>query len=301
MRDVGGSACTRLEGAHPEDPEWQVDEYFRPGQLRSWWTTLFQCGEYDEAADRLRPLLASHRIDLPEDSIEFKQLASEGMRYAIAAFQEAEETIEAGRLDDGALVRLRRQLGRLPADGAATGGLPGGNVVDVFSRTALSPRPDGRSPDSDPATVPFPSSFDVPVTTDLLRKVYTKFVEAKQEAGAWKQEAVDDAWKALELCEELIGVMSIGDIEHSHANAFRARILLLPKYHGKGRFIQRRMPAMTIVVAELRPSALREASLLMSRAAVVFTSPQAGQKMNRRGRNHARRPRAPISPSGLTT
>ncbi|GAB4367173.1 MAG: hypothetical protein Kow00114_25610 [Kiloniellaceae bacterium] len=196
----------------PEDPEWHVDEYFRPGQLRSWWTTLFQCGEYDEAADRLKPLLASHRIELDPESPEFRSLAADGMRHAIAAFAEAEETLEAGRLDDAALARLRRNHA----------GAAGPGPANAQSAQDMPPRQqhhDRRLP-----------SPDWP-----LREIYELFV-ADKRGISWKAEAEDDAWKALELFEELVGLRKIGEIDHGDAYAFRAQIQRLPKYHGKGRY-----------------------------------------------------------------
>src|SRR3546814_12873896 len=95
------------------------DEHYNPKNLGPFWQVGYQIGDYSDAAARLKPLLASHLIDLPEDSLEFKQLAAEGMRYAIAACREAEKTIVAGELDEGTLARPARRHGRTPAPAGA--------------------------------------------------------------------------------------------------------------------------------------------------------------------------------------
>jgi hypothetical protein len=122
----------------PGDPDWEVDRYFNPANLASFWTTLYQCGEYAEAADRLDSLLASRSIELPPDSVELKCLAAEGMRYAIAAFKEAERTIVAAELDEGTLARLARRHGRTPT--------PGGAAPQPSETTALPVPASGRPP-----------------------------------------------------------------------------------------------------------------------------------------------------------
>src|SRR3546814_4530310 len=81
-------------------------------RISDWSSDVCSSDLYDEAADRLKPLLASHRIELDTASPEFRSLAADVMRCAIAAFSEAEETLEAGRLDDEALARLRERHGR---------------------------------------------------------------------------------------------------------------------------------------------------------------------------------------------
>ncbi len=201
----------------PEHVDWQMDRYNHPSRQAREWTTFYQNGMYEGAESVLKPLLASHQIDLPADSLEFRSLAAEGMRYAIAAYRETAETVELGELDEGTRARLARRHGRTSAPSPGTSGSP-----------ATPPAPTPTELQDDDARLP--------PRNRPLREIYTQFVDDKRRMKAWKDEARDDAWLALYLFEELVGLRRIGEIEHGDAYTFRVKLEQLPKYHGKGAF-----------------------------------------------------------------
>ncbi|MGE5765726.1 MAG: hypothetical protein ACM35H_00970, partial [Bacteroidota bacterium] len=134
------------------------------------------------------------------------------MRYAIAAFQEAERTIVTGRLDEGTLTRLARRHGRTPAPAgepgrpAAAPELAGRSAlpVEAPSSVALTAPPVPAMPGDDEGDLRLPS-LQTP-----LREIYTLFV-ADKSGTSWEPEAIDDAWKALELFEACSLVDPVAD------------------------------------------------------------------------------------------
>ncbi|NIA70336.1 site-specific integrase [Pelagibius litoralis] len=228
-----------IEFLDPEHVDWQMDRYNHPSRQAREWTTFYQNGMYEGAENVLKPLLASHQIDLPADSLEFRSLAAEGMRYAIAAYREAAETVELGELDEGTLARLARRHGRTSAPSPGTSGAP-----------ATPPIPAATELQNDDARLP--------PRNRPLREIYTQFVDDKRRMKAWKDEARDDAWLALYLFEELVGLRKIGEIEHGDAYTFRVKLEQLPKYHGKGPFKRPMRPREAIKKAGAMDAELKD-------------------------------------------
>ncbi len=233
------------EQLDPEHVDWQMDRYNHPSRQVDEWTFFYQHGDYKGAEAVLKPLLASQQIDLPADSLEFRSLAAEGMRYAIAAYREAAETVELGELDEGTRARLARRHGRSHAAGGS----------DASRATATAPEA-GATADCAPVAQqdddPRLPSADRP-----LREIYGQFVDQKMLHKAWKEEAKDDAWLALYLFEEIVGLRKIGEITHADAFHFRTKLEQLPKYHGKGHFKRPMGPREAIKKAGAMDAELR--------------------------------------------
>src|SRR3546814_68564 len=76
------------------------DDYHDPHHRRAQWQHWVKNGVYGEAGDRLAEILAGMGISVDSDSMEFKMLASRGMRIGIEAFSQFLRSYNDHELDD---------------------------------------------------------------------------------------------------------------------------------------------------------------------------------------------------------
>lgn len=104
------------------DLDRAFDDHRNPDSRREEWQFCLQNGVYRQAADRLAIVLADMGVTMDLNSVEFKMLASRGMRIGIEAFSRFSRSLNGERLDDDLMALIDRR--QEPSPSAAAVGQP---------------------------------------------------------------------------------------------------------------------------------------------------------------------------------